>query len=744
MASQDNDASRKRHSDFLEQVRTKMRSIEPKHDKGKMLLERLGEDAAALGKLIKSSSQGSVSRILHEILPASKQWLMDSSSEEALEIALRVRCFGFDKDGIWDKVIGEEMKMNGSEWVLSHFEKQGFCQSAVACSRVPVIMLKEQQPLGNNTEPSGNPKNPAYTAFSGASGSGKTSTMLWTVRQLEIEGKLPGTCLKFYISCNVPDGKSLLDYAFNYIKNYLDGAVRLLTSSILGFDDLVTQRKNTTLVLVLDEVPSRFDHETYKDLPGELNERLQFQEVVLLVGSTALSQDVLRQPTAGGEVLNIRMKPLQENTMHELLQHHLGKLQPGINDIVRLVEQLFEEMPVLLDLMSNHRCAYFTAVVLTELLGEIPMESLPDGWGVGHSATLVSMVACKYRANNGLKYKTQGECQTLMLESLALVAGQNVIQANEGVDKNPTEGTLALLSKQVIEVGLVERAILPDESIPNKKDKVKVDGYYEFQMSPALTLICVTSILPWIGGIYNAADHFEALVATLMVAMRYAQTNKIFHVRRLAQAVPYSGSDDHLYYHPRIPIDQKCFINGPQAPYSDLIVAGVPLGNKLPDTASPLAKGIGTTEGVERFPVDPILVQCKLTTEKTANFTAQNEFAKIGLVFENGELTSPDPEKAGFPKDSRRYKQYQSGRWLTNSWVRKNKQDENISVVFATNRLFTDGTNDKSLVHATMIEADRDHPYAWQKLSPIIQLVREETIKHTKETGRQKGDGGEM
>ena len=45
-----------------------------------------------------------------------------------------------------------------------------------------------------------------------------------------------------------------------------------------------------------------------------------------------------------------------------------------------------------------------------------------------------------------------------------------------------------------------------------------------------------------------------------------------------------------------------------------------------------------------------------------------------------------------------------------------------------------------------MIEADREKCYAWQQLYPIIQLVRDdETIqKHTKETGRQKVDVGEM
>eukprot|EP00531_Pseudo-nitzschia_arenysensis_P009904 CAMPEP_0116118618 /NCGR_PEP_ID=MMETSP0329-20121206/2203_1 /TAXON_ID=697910 /ORGANISM="Pseudo-nitzschia arenysensis, Strain B593" /LENGTH=740 /DNA_ID=CAMNT_0003612263 /DNA_START=258 /DNA_END=2480 /DNA_ORIENTATION=+ len=735
MASQDNDSARKRKGDFLDEVRKKLNAIpQPVHDKGRTLLEELKENEDALQTLIKSGIGGKgASTALIEILPVSKNWSNSEGLEEALEIVKQVRRFHADKDKIWDQVIGGEMKMNGSDSVLAHFKSQGFCNPAAAWTTNPVIGFTTNR---GRTSTTSTQKIPAYTAFSGASGSGKTSAMLWTVHQLETENKLPLSCLKFYLSCNVPDSEELLGYVSNCVKNHLNERVRERTSGVLGFDNFVAQREKTTLVLVLDEVQSRFDHNTYKLLPGNLKNALQFQEVVLLVGSTALSQDVMRQPTGGGEVLNIRMKPLQEGTMPELLFHHLCRLQPKIQNIVGLKVQLFEEIPVLYDLMSNHRCAYFTAVVLTELLGEIPMEFLPDGWGVGHSATLVSMVACKYRASNGLKHKTQSDCQTIMLESLALVAGQKVIKANEGVDKNPSEGSLALLSKAVIEVGLVERAILPDEKLPNQEDKVKVDGYYEFEMSPALTLICVTSIIPWIGGISNAADHFEALVATLMVVMRYAQTNDIFHVRRLAQAVPYSGSDDHLYYYPTIPIDQKCFINGPQAPYSDLVVAGVPERNKIPDAASNLAKGIADAGGVNEFPVGPILVQCKLTTTTTANFTTKNELAKMGFVFVNEQWTSPDPADAGFPKDSRQYKQYRSGRWLTNHWVRKKTVNEQIAVVFATNCKFQAGTNDESLGRITMIEANGDHDYAWQKLYPIILLVRGETGKHVNEIER--------
>ena len=70
MASQD--SSRKRHGIFLEQVRTKMTAMdEPEHNKGKMLLETLRQDDAALAKLLGSKSEG-MPDALKEILPASE------------------------------------------------------------------------------------------------------------------------------------------------------------------------------------------------------------------------------------------------------------------------------------------------------------------------------------------------------------------------------------------------------------------------------------------------------------------------------------------------------------------------------------------------------------------------------------------------------------------------------------------------------------------------------------------------
>jgi len=64
-------------------------------------------------------------------------------------------------------------------------------------------------------------------------------------------------------------------------------------------------------------------------------------------------------------------------------------------------------------------------------------------------------------------------------------------------------------------------------------------------MSSVLMLICITTILPWIEGIYSAADHFEVLVAMLVVEMRYAQTNKVLNIHCMSQAVLYSENEDN-------------------------------------------------------------------------------------------------------------------------------------------------------------------------------------------------------
>lgn len=305
-------------------------------------------------------------------------------------------------------------------------------------------------------------------------------------------------------------------------------------------DDFREQCAATWLVLILDEVPWRWTNELYLKVPERLKTEHGFDRVVMLVGGTALNHDVRRQPTSALKVVNIRMKPVSDTQTAALLRKHLSKLRGKTCD--KMVEKLFQEMPLLADLLTNHRCASLTAEVLQQLLGQ--MDDIPRGWCRGHSTTLLSLVANRYRDLCGLKSLTPDDCGKLMLQSMALVAVQPVIEPGHGVEQNHPYLESA---RRVAESGMVERAILPDTDIQGDSTKVAVDGAFEWQMSPALTLLCATTILPWLEGIYQAPDHFEALVAVLMVALRYAQTGKEYTIRRMAKSVPYQGNESHFF-----------------------------------------------------------------------------------------------------------------------------------------------------------------------------------------------------
>ena len=716
----------------MESMRRKVlvRMPTPQTKGGKQLLEKLlrKEDTSLDDALQELPRTRFVHRILTSLIPNSDQWEEDDR-EDAVNILRNLKDVKQNKDELWEALICGNIQMNGSESVLEQFEKLGFKTSAAAWSTSPENIALQVRPA------EGEAKVPRYTAFSGASGSGKTSTMLWALRHVVLKSLPPEKwCLKYYISCKPSDSESLDLYVTNHIRKTLNNVFQFQFHTM---DDFREQCQKTCLVLLLDEVQSRFDHESFYELPAVLKQAFHFEKVVLLVGSTAISQNVCRQPTTKREVLYIRMKPLDEKAMQPLLSHHLKRMKPEIGrNLGTIVKNIFDQMPVLWDLMSNHRCAYLSAVVLSELLGKTLTNELPEGWGQGHSNTLVAMVACKYRGLSGLQNKSSTECRSLMLESLALLAGQRRVPKKEGVDKVPKESSLASLAKVVIEIGLVERAILPDEEVQDT-NKVKVDGDYEFQMSPALTLICVTAILPSIEGILNVADHFEALVATLMVAMRYAQTNQVFPIRQLKLAVPYSGNEDYKFYHPESSLDRCCFINGPQAPYSNLIVAGVPKGLQFPSTASRLARAISSQKGVVEFPVHPLLVQCKYTSKETAQCSFASECAKMGFHMEkqsDGCYCISSPSENPFLEGSKDHKKYPPGQWLTNFWVKNGDDTEQVGIAFATNTRFDGDLLDGGV---KFMEAERCCDYAWQKLYPIVHLVRDETKYHS--IGRKKG-----
>ena len=458
-------------------------------------------------------------------------------------------------------------------------------------------------------------KRPNYVAFSGASGSGKTYAMCWTCYNV-IKEEMPDNQddLTLYISCQPKADEDVYPYVEGVLKEQIERLCKPFELS-----DFNEQCKNTWLVLILDEVPNRWSHQSYHRLPKALIDIYHFQRVVLVVGGTGISYDVIQQTTSSLQVINIRMKPVPDERAQLLLLRHLtqNSLIEDKAQLAELVMQLWCQMPVLVDLVSNHRCARLTAEVLAELLGKIVQ--LPDGWCQGHGPALLSTVACKYRALNGLKNKSHSFCSRVMMDSLALTAAQSVIQVDTGVEKHPKylEST-----REVVESGLVERAILPDEALDvNAETHFKVDGDYEWQMSPALTLLCASATMPWLEGLSSAADHFEGLVAVLAATMRYAQTGKLYKICRLASSVPYHGNDKYLYHEPSDELEETCLINGPQAPYADLMVAGTPKPCKTP---SGLAMVLSEWDGANAFPVESLLVQCKLTgneeTEASATF----------------------------------------------------------------------------------------------------------------------------
>ena len=747
----DNDASttrqliesnkRKREDEFRKLIREKV--IEPKRQKNdlsKQLCEDLLNHDNKLDNLLERLQQEEDSYGM--LSDVCKDYCHTATNHFELgvmvnELFTDLKKFKVCKDTLWETFCNIEHTI-GKEDVLKYCDSVGFCEAAANNAtkkdvRTMIDGLFHTDPkLG---------KLPKYAAFSGASGSGKTHTMLWTARHI-VKEKLPKGIkgLMYYSACELLGDQGL----FEYVKGRLETVLALstgqdtFTSDYKSFADFEDQCKKTWLVLVLDEAPNRFSHNSYYELPTKLEQTLKFGRVVLIAGSTAISRDVCRQPTTDFEVINIRMGPLSEEIIPDVLLYHLKRKKPQIKDHHILANQLFQEMPLLHSLMANHRCAMLTVNVLDELLGkEVPMRVLPNGWCQGHSSTLLSMVACKYRELNGLRLKTPEECQRIMLESLALLAVQPVVDETRGVDKVPAENSLAVLAEELLETGLVERAVLPDDRAIVKvedgkktthtlgEDKIKVDGRYEFQMSPALILLCVSVVVPWIEGIYSAPDHFKALVAALMVALRYAKTEEQFEVKRLEKGVPYSGSENHLFHQPEEPLTDKCFINGPQAPYGDVMLASAGTERRSGNGNS-LLSALARLTDESGFPNHPILMQCKHTINPDesncvkCNF--RHEFAKMGFVHNDGEISSEEKNPYGHNEEKNR-KRYMPGRWLTEKWVKCGDKNRPVSLAFATNAEFENPPSQTSnLVLVAGRHAGGSH--AWKELYPVKELVR--------------------
>jgi hypothetical protein len=519
------------------------------------------------------------------------------------------------------------------------------------------------------------------------------------------------THFKLFLSCNPQSHESLKEFVERTLGKFTYGGFGMT------FDTEFVRKvlSNVVLLLALDEVPNRWVHSDYYSLPDFVKSMFGFSSVVLMVGSTALNQDVSRQPTNVMQVVNIRMSTIRHEKRSQILEHHLIRELRFATDRGRrdkelqtssFVEKLLDKIPYLDDLLGNHRCAFLTAKVLINIFGkEYWDEKLDEGSCEGNLEYLLIKVADEYRARNGLRSLSMQQCRTYMLQSLALVASQKYDV--HCVKKAPKEGSLAVLSKKLVEYGLVERAINLDEHTSDDTE-VAVSDRYEFEMTPAVTMLCVGTLFPWIGGIRGAAERFEALVAVMLVVLRYAQTNVRYPIHRLRHAVPYSGNETDKFYCPSIPIDEICLINGPKAPFADVMIAGVPPRSKENPCASDLMKALSKLVNESKISVGPLLVQCKHTSNVSASCCFNDECAKTGFLPDGTDSKSSENP---YQEDAKRSKKYRAANKLKRtSWVYHHSHDADTpSFAFMGEcRIFM----------GESAEAE----YAWEKLYPFIQL----------------------
>ena len=575
----------------------------------------------------------------------------------------------------------------------------------------------------------GKGKTPSYVAISGSSGSGKTVSLIWLGDEYVKKSCFPGEkCVSIYLSCHPKkkkdaEGAVLPEYEdlHNYVREELNACVERAGSGLTCLDDFgVENLTGVPLVLMLDEVPRIWGHDDYKKLASELKTSFGFNKVAVLVAGTALHISVTKQPTAVLEVINIRMMPLRDEVAKEMVKHHMRR------DTKQFVDELFEDISLLHHLATNQRCAELAAKELDTLLGKMK-GPLPPGWCRGHASELLARVSRAYRAMNGLSGKTEKAVRALMLNALAITTLQKVYdddpeEEKKGVNLEPDYIDWAA-TRDVVETGLVERTILPDSPLEN--DQCMVDKGCEWSMTPAITLMCVSELVPWISGVFDAPSHFELLVAVMLSVIRYTQTGKEWPVRQMQKSVPYQGNEQGALYRPNaMQANCSCLVNGPQAPYLDIMVPAYQQDSHESTEAAPqvppirlflekLRKGYEITS-------EAILVQCKLGEEesKEVSLDLKKEYGKMGFV-RNNHSTRESPDPCPF-NDEVLQKKYNSGKWLTEECYGGDK----AYVMFATNKTFEKKMFENKLDLEYIVEGERSCEYAWQRLYPFLQISR--------------------
>jgi hypothetical protein len=603
-----------------------------------------------------------------------------------------------------------------------------------------------------------------YIAFVGSSGSGKTTAMIYSaVNECDFTGQSPGSSkLTVYLE----SGAKCVVGA--------DGAVQTTTpvQDLLGcgqndsplesmfyevFRSLLPEAnpygleipddfwKTTKLVLALDEVPNHWTHAHFVELRTHLLKTF-VAGVVLMVASTALSESVLKQPTLPEDMVKVRMLPVQAKTAMALFDSRLGS---GSS-----YQEWIKAFSLLPALLTNQRCAEITAETIKLIVGALAAET-PEDKALEHFASMSSFVmlsvAQTYLNMNGIMGLNYKQRIRLMAASLGLVSMQRVVKQDDSeVERHSSDCAhknhasndhISLLTK-----GLVDREMVGDGN------NTETNCFLEWSMSPALTLVCAVTLAPWFAEINHEPDKLEVLSCIQWLAIRFIQTEEVWELQRLQQAVPRTGNDKDLYQINGW-TEKRIYLNGPLAAFGDVMVQAVREDSKPPQegksTPATPQKNVSSEEvnamtvanvASPRHPtINPDtlrrakIVQAKHTFSLEAACNVVEEMAKAGVgdPATTSELTEHTAQLDN-NKTTRRQEDllaqlmisYQNGRCLTGP----GSQFADATMVFVTNAVFTKKDRDEMLAKScTVVQGGILLEFgapAWQSFYPFSQLCR--------------------
>jgi hypothetical protein len=618
----------------------------------------------------------------------------------------------------------------------------------------------------------GSDKQPQYIAFVGSSGSGKTTAMIYSaLNECNFKGQSPGSLtLTVYLESGAKrvagaagtvqtttPVEDLLGYELNdspSIESMFYGTLRPLLREAnpckLQIPDDFWE--TTTLVLALDEVPNHWTHEDFVLLSNRLRDTFG-AGVVLMVASTALSESVLKQPTSPVNMVKVRMLPVQAPTATTLFNSRLNQ---------KFSKQWFQAFSLLPALLTNQRCAEITANTIVEIIGALA-DLTPEDKAVEHFASMSSFVMLKvaqqYLNMNGIKGLDYKQRIRLMAASLGLVSMQRVVQqggdelqrdAKDTAHKNEASNErIHLCSK-----GLVDREMVGDGD--SDGDSKNTNCFLEWSMSPALTLVCAVTLAPWFAEINHEPDKLEVLSCIQWLAIRFIQTQKVWKLQRLQQAVPRTGNDSGLYQ-VKGDTESSIFLNGPLAAFGDVVVKAVPPhredskppqeGKSTPATPkkkslSPEEENAITVANVAspRHSTNPDTLRCAKIVQAKHTFSGEavcnvvKEMVKAGILEPNATMVGRTEDTAQLvnKKSTRRQEEkletlktsYHNGRCLTGP----GSQFEDATMVFVTNAVFTKKDRTEMLAKScTVVQGGILLEFgapAWQSFYPFSQLCR--------------------